>query len=67
MSEAWHQHMQNLTWWEQIDRFFFPSKYTCSTFDTTFFLDLFPIMLFFVVFAVLLAWFFWKEDEKDEY
>ena len=31
MSEAWHQHLQNLSWWEQIDRFFNPSKYSCTT------------------------------------
>jgi hypothetical protein len=31
MSEAWHQHLQNLTWWEEIDRFFNPAKYSCTT------------------------------------
>jgi len=30
MSEQWHQHLQNLTWWEQIDRFWNPNKYSCS-------------------------------------
>jgi hypothetical protein len=31
MSEAWHQHLAHLSWWEEIDRFFFPSKYSCTT------------------------------------
>jgi cytochrome b subunit of formate dehydrogenase len=31
MSEAYHQHLQNLSWWEQIDRFFNPGKYSCTT------------------------------------
>jgi hypothetical protein len=31
MSEAWHQHLGNLSWWEQIDRFFNPGKYSCTT------------------------------------
>lgn len=30
MSEAWHQHLENLSWWEQIDRFFNPGKYSCT-------------------------------------
>ena len=33
MSEAWHQHLANLSWWEEIDRLFFPGKYSCSTFN----------------------------------
>jgi hypothetical protein len=32
MSEAWHQHLAHLSWWEQIDRFFNPGKYSCSVY-----------------------------------
>lgn len=30
MSEAWHQHLSNLSIWEQIDRWWNPSKYSCT-------------------------------------
>lgn len=30
MSQAWHEHLGNLTWWERIDRFFNPNKYSCT-------------------------------------
>jgi len=30
MAEAYHQYLENLSWWEQIDRFFNPSKYSCT-------------------------------------
>lgn len=30
MSEQWHQHLQNLTLWEQLDRFWNPGQYSCT-------------------------------------
>lgn len=61
MSEQWHQHLQNLTWWEEIDRFFNPSKYSCSTFTYTNFDLLFQtlfilIIVFSVGYLVLMFW-----------
>jgi len=55
MSEQWHQHLQNLTWWEEIDRFFNPSKYSCSTFTYATFQNLFSLIIVFSVgFLVLM-------------
>jgi hypothetical protein len=31
MSEAWHQHLAHLSWWKEIERFFNPAKYSCTT------------------------------------
>lgn len=59
MSEQWHQHLQNLTFWEEIDRFFNPSKYSCSTFTYANFDLLFQtllIIVFSVGFLVLMFW-----------
>jgi hypothetical protein len=53
MGEAWHQHLQNLTWWEQIDRFFNPGKYSCTT--VTFLNPLWFIVPI-VIAAIVLVW-----------
>lgn len=64
MSAAWHEHLNHLSWWEQIDRFFFPSKYSCSTYVSggevarLIFLSVFVAM---VVIGVLLIYFHLKK------
>lgn len=57
MSEAYHQWLNNLTWWEQIDRFFNPSKYSCSTYaldDTVWHCCLISVALVFICGFILL-------------
>lgn len=59
MSEQWHQHLQNLTFWEEIDRLFNPSKYSCSTYSPMYdqFYQVMGILILVIcigVFAVML-------------
>jgi hypothetical protein len=50
VSEAYHQYLQNLSWWEQIDRFFNPGKYSCSTYYSD--NIAYPLFLAFIIVAV---------------
>lgn len=59
MSEQWHQHLQNLTFWEEIDRLFNPSKYSCSNYNPMYdqFYQVMGILILVIcigVFAVML-------------
>lgn len=71
MSEAWHQHLAHLSWWEEIDRFFFPGKYSCTTTWVPF--DLISIvhiiLLVTLVLAISLAvWgYFQSKQAKKEF
>lgn len=69
MSQAWHEYLNNLTLLEQIDRFFNPSRYSCSTF---WFDDLwwhiFLVCVFGAVFCgVLLMLLFREYDDRKVY
>lgn len=53
----WHEHLNHLSWWEQIDRFFNPSKYSCSTIsggDTVWQIYLIVVVVFAVVGCLLI-------------
>jgi uncharacterized membrane protein len=67
MSEAWHQHLQNLSWWEQIDRFFNPGKYSCTTtyYGIDWIWHLFLIILIVIVaVTIVLFWLTKREANK---
>jgi hypothetical protein len=68
MAEAFHQHLQNLSWWEQIDRFFNPGKYSCTTWvptDTQLLFMLAPIIIMIVAGSIMLAIFYFQKDLPD--
>lgn len=66
MSEAWHQHLQNLTWWEQIDRFFNPSKYSCSTWGTDAVYQTFLIVMFcLIILGAILTILIYYQNKKE--
>lgn len=70
MSEAWHQHLNNLTLWEQIDRFFNPWAYSCTSTgppQLILFMRAFQVFLFGTAILVLsyAVWRFWKTKTGD--
>jgi|WetSurMetagenome_2_1015567.scaffolds.fasta_scaffold53982_5 hypothetical protein len=69
MAEAFRQHLQNLSWWEQIDRFFNPGKYSCTTTwvptDTQLLFMLAPIIIMIVAGSIMLAIFYFQKDLPD--
>lgn len=69
MSEAWHQHLNNLTWWEQIDRFFNPSKYSCTTGwvnDSLWHMCLIGFGIAIVIGLILFVWYRPDREAPDE-
>lgn len=67
MSEQWHQHLNNLTWWEQIERFFNPNKYSCTTHytpDWIIWLNCGLVTAIVIVFFVL--WYYNKPEDKRD-
>lgn len=50
MSEAFHEHLNHLSFWEQVDRFFNPYKYSCTaTYGNDFIYHVFLVVFFCVV------------------
>jgi hypothetical protein len=73
LSEAWHQHLANLTWWEEIDRFFNPAKYSCTTWQgcpgPLNLISILPYIIFgAVIISISLGFYIWWHERKiDSY
>lgn len=70
MSEAYHQWLNNLTWWEQIDRFLNPNKYSCTTGfqnpDTVWHIFIAVLVFTLVIAYFALRWTFKPEKETED-
>ncbi len=67
MSQAWHEHLNHLSFWEELDRFWNPSKYSCTIHivpDWVYQAMIISIICLFVVIG--LAFYFWRKNGEPE-